>query len=409
MKARTVTLATLAALAGAAALALYWQWHPTPLPERWSPRQVALIRSLSLDALPPLPPRPDNRVADSEAAAALGQRLFFDPRLSADGTVSCATCHQPARYFSDGIRLARGLAEGSRHTPSLLGAAYSPWFYWDGRKDSQWAQALAPLEAAHEQGLDRASIVALIGGDWVYPELYGEVFGEEDLRGPFNTRSAALLASLSTALAAAEQQRIDRVFSNIGKALAAYQRRLLPERSSFDDYAGSIKDDGSGDPALLEREARAGLKLFIGSAQCVNCHNGPLLSNFEFHNTGLPPAPGQLPSLGRYDGIREARQDPFNCLGSFSDDNGCAELRFARDDDPTVGAHKTPSLRNAAATAPYMHAGQFASLTEVMAHYNAAPTALVGHNEAKPLGLRRRQLRELAAFVESLTGPAPAP
>lgn len=401
MRVRTLLLF---ALLVAVAL-LYWQYRPTAVPAQWSAQQTALIRSLSLDALPPLPPQLSNGVADSPAAAALGQRLFFDARLSADGTVSCATCHQPGRHFTDGRKLAQGLAPGSRHTPGLLGVAYSPWFYWDGRKDSQWAQALAPIEAAHEQGLARADLVALIRDDAEYRGLYDQVFATADLQSA--------------------QEGIDRVFSNLGKALAAYQRTLLPGRSAFDDYVGSIGDDGRGDSSLLGEAAVAGLSLFIGRAQCVNCHNGPLFSNFEFHNTGLLPPPGQLPSLGRYAGIRSVRLDPFNCLGAFSDAHSdidsdgpaaCAELRFARDGsdamrssgkdgegDSIVGAHKTPSLRNVADTAPYMHGGQMNSLPEVMAHYNRPPVAMLGHNEAEPLGLRRRQLQELTAFLETLT------
>lgn len=408
MSSRALSLLVLLVLLATALW--YWQLRPTPVPAQWTAQQTALIRSLALDALPPLPPQPSNRVADSPAAAALGQRLFFDSRLSADGRVSCATCHQPVRYFTDGRKLAKGLATGSRHTPSLLGAAYSPWFYWDGRKDSQWAQALAPIEAPHEQGLPRTDVVSLISDDADYRAMYAEVFSAADLQ-----------VSLAEQDAAAKQEhssvQTDRVFSNLGKALAAYQRTLLPQPSAFDDYAHSIADDGSSNKTLIGKAAVAGLSLFIGDAQCVNCHNGPLLSNFEFHNTGVLPPPGQLPGLGRYAGIREARRDPFNCLGAFSDTSSdtdstasCAELRFARDGsdssgngDSTVGAHKTPGLRNVAETAPYMHGGQIDSLQEVMAHYNRPPVAMLAHNEAKPLGLRPRQLQELVAFLETLT------
>jgi cytochrome c peroxidase len=139
----------------------------------------------------------------------------------------------------------------------------------------------------------------------------------------------------------------------------------------------------------------------------VSCHNGPLLSNFEFHNTGILAVAGQMPGMGRYQGIRTAREDPFNCLGEYSDASPeqCLELRFARDTNELVGANKTPTLRNVTETAPYMHGGQIATLPEVMEHYNEAPVSMLSHNEAKPLELRPAQLKQLVAFMHSLTAP----
>ena len=111
--------------------------------------------------------------------------------------------------------------------------------------------------------------------------------------------------------------------------------------------------------------------------------------------------------MGRYDGIRTAREDPFNCLGEFSDAaaSECIELRFARDENDLVGAHKTPTLRNVTLTAPYMHGGQFKTLAEVIQHYNDAPTSMLNHNEAKPLGLRAVEASQLEAFLHTLTAP----
>ena len=111
--------------------------------------------------------------------------------------------------------------------------------------------------------------------------------------------------------------------------------------------------------------------------------------------------------MGRYDGIRTAREDPFNCLGKFSDADAseCIELRFARDENDLVGAQKTPTLRNVTLTAPYMHGGQFNTLSEVIQHYNDAPTSMLNHNEAKPLGLRAVEASQLEAFLHTLTAP----
>ena len=392
-----------AGLAIAALLA--WLLFPMPLPESWSESEAALIASLSLGKLPPLPADPGNAVADDERAATLGHRLFFDPRLSANGAVSCATCHRPELDFSDGLPIAVGVGIGQRNTPGLIGLAHSPWFYWDGRRDSQWAQALAPLETHFEQGAGRDAIVRLLATDAAYRAMYADIFG--DLPDPAQIPQQPPQQPPQQAPQTASPL-IDTAFANAGKSLAAYQRKLLPGRTRFDDYADAVSRNGAlAQEQLLSREEIAGLGLFIGKAQCVNCHNGPLFTNHDFHNTGILSAPGQLPSMGRFSGVREARVDPFNCLGAFSDaePGQCAELRFARDDNELAGAHKTPGLRGVTRTAPYMHTGQFSSLAEVLRHYNEAPVAMLGHNEAKPLRLSRRELRQLEAFLGSLAGP----
>ena len=393
----------------AAAAVLVWLLAPAPLPDRWTESETALISSLSLRALPPLPPDSSNSAADDERAAMLGHRLFFDPRLSANGAVSCASCHRPKLSFTDGLPIAVGTGMGRRHTPGLIGIAYSPWFYWDGRRDSQWAQALAPLETHFEQGAGRTAIVRLLATDPEYKTMYEEIFGSLPDPAQF-PESASPLGSESErihwrTLNPGLRFEISSAFANAGKSLAAYQRKLLPGRSRFDDYADAAAIDAAtrqGD--TLSREEIAGLDLFIGEAQCVNCHNGPLFTNHDFHNTGILPLSGQLPSMGRFEGIRLARDDPFNCLGEFSEaaPGQCAELRFARVDNELAGAHKTPGLRNVTLTAPYMHTGQMGTLAEVLQHYEEAPTSILGHNEAKPLGLSGRQLRQLEAFLHSL-------
>ena len=273
---------------------------------------------------------------------------------------------------------------------------------------------MTPLETHFEQGVDRATIVRLLATDPEYKAMYEEVFGA--LPDPARLHdSASPLGGDSEReawrkLDSGLKFEISTAFANTGKALAAYQRKLLPERSRFDDYADAVAGDGAArQEGILSREEISGLDLFIGEAQCVNCHNGPLFTNHDFHNTGILPVFGQLPSLGRFDGVRLAREDPFNCLGEFSDaaPAQCAELRFAKDDNELAGAHKTPGLRNVTLTAPYMHTGQLATLEEVLRHYNEAPTAMLGHNEAKPLGLSGRQMRQLEAFLHTLEAARP--
>src|SRR6056300_806103 len=158
--------------------ALGWNYFSVPSSAQWSDEERRLIASLSLDQLPPVPADPSNAKADDPSAAELGHALYFDTRLSTTGTVACATCHKPELMFTDGLKLAVGTSMGDRHTPSLVGLSYSPWFYWDGRKDSQWAQALAPLEAGHEHNLDRLQVIRLIAKDRDYSERYTALFGE---------------------------------------------------------------------------------------------------------------------------------------------------------------------------------------------------------------------------------------
>ncbi len=368
--------------------AALWFMRP-PAPGAWTEAEIELLRSLWIGSLPPVPADPGNAVADDARAARLGQRLFFDTRLSANGEVACATCHQPERLFTDGLDVAQGIARGERHTMSIVGAAYSPWMFWDGRKDSLWSQALGPLENPIEHGGNRKQYAEILAADEQYRTEYEAVFGA--LGGMTDHEPA-----------------ITQVFVNMGKAIAAYERLLIPADSRFDRYVQALlADDERQFDSILSDDEAAGLRLFIGDAQCINCHNGPLFTNNEFHNTAVLPARGKLPSMGRVAAVRETRADPFNCLGRFSDDPdaNCAELRFARTGDDLIGAHKTPSLRNVALTAPYMHAGQMNSLVEIIEQYDRAPLALVGHNEANPLNLSRNERKQLEAFLHTLSSP----
>jgi len=202
------------------------------------------------------------------------------------------------------------------------------------------------------------------------------------------------------------QTDISQFFANLGKAIAAYERKILPGGTRFDDYAAQVAA-GSDDDNALNNSEKSGLKLFIGKGQCVTCHNGPLFTNHEFHNTGVLAVGGQMPSMGRYDGVRISQEDSFNCLGKFSDASAqeCIELRFARDANDLVGAMKTPTLRNISETAPYMHGGQMTDLAQVVNHYNDAPSSMLSHNEAKPLGLRIVERIQLEDFLLTLSAP----
>ena len=354
----------------------------------WTPSELALIESLWLANLPPLAPSDSNKVANNPDAVALGHRLFFDTRLSKNHQIACATCHQPQRLFTDGLELAQGIKVGTRNTQSIVGSAYSPWYFWDGRKDSLWSQALAPLESTIEHGGNRFRYATLLSLDTTYREMYEQVFGK--------------FPDIGT------EETVTEVFVNMGKSLEAYQRLMVPGTNRFDNYVDQLVNGNSysAETTLTESEVK-GLKLYIGKGQCINCHNGPLLTNFAFHNTGIFPRPGTTPDLGRIEGTELIKADPFNCFGQFNEDpkKRCDELVYMKEDDELIGAQKTPSLRAIAGTEPYMHAGQLATLADVLQHYNTAEGAIIGHNEAKPLGLSELELQQLEAFLHSLAAP----
>ena len=369
MNARLLTL-VVAALALASA---GWWWYENRAPAEWSTEEIAVLQSLWLESLPDLPPDPTNAVADNPVAAEFGRQLFFDTRFSKNGSISCATCHQPERRFTDGLPKGVAIGMSKRNTPSIVGTAYSPWLYWDGRRDSQWSQALSPLEDPNEHASNRLSVIAIVVEDKNYWRMYTSLFGEAS--------------------------SVDRMFSNIGKAIAAFERTVMPTASRFDEYvAAVVADDVEQQRALFTEDEVRGLRLFIGEANCTQCHNGPLLTNNEFHNTGLINSEGEVPDKGRVEGVREVLQHPFSC-------KDCSELAFARTGPELIGTFRTPSLRNLENTAPYGHKGQLATLGDVLAHYNVAPDAMIGHNEAKPLGLSRRELGQLEAFLLTLAAP----
>lgn len=404
----------------ACALALVLLWQATETTAEWTEDELTLLRSLWLDSLPPLPADLTNSVADSPQAASLGHQLFFDSRLSGTATIACATCHQPELRFTDGLPRGHALGQSQRNTPSLAGVAWSPWFYWNGRKDSLWSQALSPLEDAAEQGSNRMRIARLLTANPQYRDQYAALFGAvpdfaDRRRFPEDAGPVAdpAWSAAWQQMSAADQEQVSRVFANAGKALAAYERRLLPGPSRFDDYVRAIVQTrgGASASAQLNADEIAGLRLFIGEARCIECHNGPLFTNNEFHNTGLLPLSGELPDLGRSNVLQDVIADPFNCLGVFSDalPQACEELTYMRTGLELTGAQRTPSLRNLADTAPFMHMGQMNTLAEVLQHYNEAPSALIGHNEAEPLGLSGRQLRQLEAFLGALQAPLATP
>jgi len=394
-----------AAIFGGGALAAGFSFHPS----WWSDDEKAALQDLRLVEGPGEPDR-SNRYATSEEAARLGQRFFFDARFSSNGKVSCATCHLPEKGFQDSAPFGTGVGTTGRRTMPIAGMDRSPWFFWDGRKDSLWSQALGPLESAVEHGGDRVQYVRLVASS--YPEEYQRLFGPlPELSGvpshasPNGSEQArAAWASMSPA----QQRAVNGAFANIGKAIAAYERKLQPGVSRFDRYLDAVS---AGDQArahsLLSEEEAAGLRLFVGKASCTQCHNGPELTNGGFSNIGVPDAPGRPADPGRESGAQKVVADEFNCLGPYSDarPGDCAELKSLNADAHAAGQMKVPSLRNVAERAPYMHAGQFSTLEEVIEHYDRAPDSRVGTTEIKPLRLSAEEKRQLVSFLRSLSAP----
>lgn len=378
--------------------------------ELWTAAQLDELRSLSINALEPLPADPTNRVADDPRAVRLGERLFFDERLSSNGKVACGTCHLAGRDFQDGLALGKGVGTTAKRTMPIAATSRAPFLFWDGRKDSQWAQALGPLESAVEHGGTRTQYARVIAQS--YRDEYEELFGAlPDLSsapvsaGP-NGDGAAVAAW--SGLSEPQRDAITGVFVNIGKAIAAYERRIEFGPSRFDRYAEAVTStSGKRAEGILSSGEVAGLRLFMGKARCTQCHNGPLFTNNEFHNTGVPAVAALPADDGRLTGAMSVLKDEFNCQSRWSDARSrCAELEYLVTNDHSLErAYKVPSLRNVADRAPFMDAGQFATLAEVLEHYNRAPKTRAGHTELTPLRLNRSELGQLEAFLKALSGP----
>ncbi|BDG10820.1 cytochrome-c peroxidase [Anaeromyxobacter paludicola] len=285
----------------------------------------------------------------------LGRWLFYDPRLSADGTVSCATCHKPEHAFSETTPHSTGIAgkTGTRKSPSFVNGAFPvyPRYFWDGRAASLQEQAKGPMVNPVEMGRpshdEVVATVSRIGG---YRRYFAEAFGDERIT-------------------------LDRVVD----ALAAYEATRLSGNSAFDRF-------DAGDEAALTPSARRGLAIFFSYGRCNQCHLGQNFTDGRFHNLGVgwkDPGPGRPALEGFADrGRYEVTHDP-------------------RD----LGAFKTPTLRDCSRHAPYMHDGSMATLREVMFHYARGGTPNPGLDEAIfRFPLSERDADDLVAFMEALDG-----
>jgi cytochrome c peroxidase len=407
------TACVLLACVGAAA-----QAPASPFTER----ELAAV--LSLSPLPPPPRDSTNRVDGDVAAIALGKILFFEPRLSSNRSTACSTCHDPALSWIDGKPVAVAAAAGKRNTPALWNVAHNRWFFWDGRADSLWSQALKPLEDSAEMGGARVEALNTVAGDAALRARYEAVFGPLPNLGDaarFPPRASPLASNAADlaawwSMASADRETVSTHFANLGKAIAAYVATITTGPAPFDRFVADLRTGRTGSRAISE-SAQNGLRIFIGKGNCVLCHGGPSFTNKEFHDTRVRG--GAADDAGRADGAARLLADEFIAAGPYSDDTEGAraqQLYFFNGTASVLGHFKTPTLRNVALTAPYMHAGQLATLADVVRHYStladAAPPADPGHVEAliTPMNLGDEEIADVVAFLESLTSEqAPAP
>jgi cytochrome c peroxidase len=374
---------------------------------------------LQLSPIPPPPPNPTNQWADNPDAAAVGRLIFYDTRFSANGQVSCATCHQPQQSWTDGLHQSLGVGQTPRHAPSLWNSANQRWLFWDGRADTLWAQALEPLEDPLEHGGSRLQYAHLIYADMTLREDYEAVFGQlprmSDKKRfppqgrPVDNEPEHPHQQAWATLSPTDQDAITHIFVNMGKSLEAFQRGFVSTNAPFDVFVTGLREGQESKQSVLSDEAQRGLKLFIGKARCHLCHDGPLFSDLEFHNTGIRPLTDNQPAdSGRAEGITRLQQSRFNGKSRWSDAPDApvnAKLKYLPKPETAAGQFKTPSLRNVNQTAPYMHQGQLSSLEEVVEFYATLDDADLSNVQEKilqPLALTDTEKKHLVSFLNSL-------
>lgn len=355
---------------------------PTLIDGLFHENEWELLGTVTLPEAPP--PDPTNRVADSPAAAALGRALFFDAGLSESGTLSCAGCHDPERALADGLPHPEGQA---RRTPSIALSAHARWLFWDGRADSAWAQALAPLESPLEMASSRTAVARHVLR--AHREAYEAAFGAVPDTTPWP--SSGMPGDPAFDAQPAEiRDAITETFVNVGKAIAAYERTLRVGPTALDAYL-------AGDRDALDGLQRYGLELFVRSG-CMQCHWGPRLTDDAFHVVGMPGPSGDL---GRAGGVAAWRSSELRGDGRWSDapsPRGASRVGL-------VGAFRTPTLRGVA-SAPYLgHGGAITSLPDLMSSYGDPPPSFVGEREPWVGRFGETTAWGLVPFLEVLEAP----
>jgi cytochrome c peroxidase len=312
----------------------------------------------------------------------LGKDLFFDKRLSADGSVSCSTCHDPKYAFTDGKSVAEGIHghKGTRSAPSILNAVFNSGQFWDGRVESLEAQAMLPMINPDEMGNSSSDdVTARLASSPDYTRRFQQVFG-----GPVTADA-------------------------ISKAIAAFERTLVSGNSPFDRYM-------AGDHSALSESARRGMFLFSGKARCTVCHNFlanftttqsfPFFSDQMYHNTGVAAADASYLELSNRAASVARQGAPANVLRALAGDRSAAPLgRFlVTGNSLDIGAFKTPTLRDCELTAPYFHDGSLKTLAEVVKFYVKGGNRNPNRDwELQAVNLTEQEQAELVEFLKSLT------
>ena len=327
---------------------------------------------------------PGNPLSGRAEAVSLGQSLFFDAGLSPSGRVACASCHLPAQQFTDGRARSHGLAELERNSPSLWNSVHQRWQGWDGGADSLWSQAIRALLDGREMASSPAHVQQHIQRDERLSCLWQRTFGPT-----------------------AQALPAEAVWVGAAQAIGAFVATLQSPRTPFDEFRDALARD---DRAALRRypsAAQRGAKLFVGRGNCAVCHQGPLLSNGEFADTGLPffVRPGVVDS-GRHGGIEAVLASPYTRLSAWAVGADATPIRHLHPQPRNFGEFKVPSLRGVSLTAPYMHDGQLATLAEVIEHYsnlNEERLHADGERILRPLHLTLSEKGDLLAFLQTLT------
>jgi cytochrome c peroxidase len=382
------------------------------------------------------PEDPTNKYAGDPDAELLGHYVFYETAISGNGEVSCASCHDPEHGFSGPEPLAIEGILGeehptARHTPGLLNVAYNDWFFWDGRVDTLWGQAIGPMEHPVEMGGSRLQLAHYVYDTPQVKQAYEKIFGalpDPATLDPFPAQGRPVAdpqtpeeqahADAWMSMEPEDREAVTLITVNVMKAVAAFEMRLISVDSPFDQWVEQVRENPE-DPEqwdAIDDDAREGFRLFMEVVGCSECHNGPMLHDGKFYNLGLPERDGvDAMDVGRWNGLRQAKESPFRSSGKYSDapdGERAIVLDSLPQQEKNNGAFRTASLRNLMVTDPYMHGGHFDSLDDVLSFYNDQPDGfpLVGGrtDELRELNLKEEHIAKIKAFLQSLQGkPVP--
>jgi cytochrome c peroxidase len=386
---------------------MFHHTHAGSMHSMWSDDDIAVLRSLRFSTQDVADKNRSNELLFREDAIELGRRLFHDTGLSGSGKVACASCHRPEDGYQDTQSITYQLDPDAMHrAPGLLGVALQDWFFWDGRADSLWSQALVVIESPMEMASSRLYAVRHLctqyGGN--FSELLQSCRGVDLSAVPVHA-SPRVADENWRNLGAEQRDKINKLFVVIGKSIAAFEAGLMPPISRFDLYVDALVEGNHARAAtLLDEKELAGLKLFLNTqiTGCINCHNGPMFSSSGFFAVATD-TPGK-PEHDRQRGVGILLDSEFNCLKwDEGDSGGCPKLQYIKNDPAeTTGAYKVPSLRNLRHAPAFMHDGSLPNLGAVIEHYRTPAIFPLRHIDIRPAAMLPHQREQLLAFLNVL-------